>query len=151
MVGGSPYVAPLMLIIILAAVMVLFVPLSPSLSVTFNLGVSSTGYGPTLTAETWSYAKVTLGSSSGVAKGSISLSFAGSSLAGPYNLTIAVSYNGQSLSGPEKYAGVGEGTYQTRIVYWPRTESTDIPYVVTITAAETGAPSVMLMINILPT
>jgi len=151
--AGPALAAPLMLVLILAAIMVFFIPLSPVLTVTFNISHSTNyPYSPTLTIVTWSYAKVSLGSSSGVTKGQIVLTYASNvTTQGQYSITLSVTYAGDTISQPTTFTPYGEATYQARVVYWPRSEQTSVPYVFTVSVAQTGFSPVVSTVTILPT
>jgi hypothetical protein len=81
---------------------------------------------------TWSYTKVSLASSAGTTKGNITLSFAGATLQGPYTLIVTITYGTQTLSSGG-FSSLPEGIYQARVVYFPRTENANTPYVVNLT------------------
>ena len=141
-----------MLMIILGSIIIFFVPSCPTLAVTFSIA-ETTSYPPkpALSVVTWSYAKVSLSSSSGVTKGQVLLSFAGTVTQGAYTLTIGVDYGGAVVTQPTSFGSVGQGTYQARVAYWPRQENTNMPYVVTITVTQSGAEPATLIVSILPT
>ncbi len=152
--AGPAAAFPIVLIMLLGGAMVFFIPLSPSLTVTFSIGHTAVYPAqPTITAITWSYSKVTLASSAGATKGQILLSSANSTTTSEalYTLTVAVSHSDQTLSGPTSFGPLGEGTYQVRAVYFPRQEQANIPYVVTIVVSQIGLPPVAVSVGILPT
>jgi len=85
----------LVLLIVVAAIAAAYMALSLVLSVTFAIGHTETiPQRPTLTITTWSFAKVSLASSAGMAKSEITLSFAGVPQ-GPYTLFVTVTYDGR--------------------------------------------------------
>jgi hypothetical protein len=131
--AGPAIGLPLIAVIVFAGIVVFFLPLSPSLTVTFAIGHKEGQYPiqPTITATTWLYGKVSLFSSSGVTKGQIVLSSATNSTTQPYDLTATVSYNGQDITSPTVFPSIGEGVYQVRVVYYPRSEQSTIPYILT--------------------
>ena len=151
--AGPVATLPIMFIILLGGTMIFFLPLSPSLTVTFSIG-HTMGYPPqpTIGAIMWLYSKATLASSAGIAKGAISLSYANSSASQALcTLTVTVSYGDQTLSGPTNFGPLGEGTYQVRAVYFPRQEQANTPYVVTLVISQSGLPPAAITVSILPT
>ena len=106
----------------------IYLPLDPSVTVTFRVATTS-GYsiilGPT------SYVKATPLGSLGVPQGGILLSHL-DTVTGPYNLSIAVRYGTRTLSA-QNFTMIGDGGYQMKVLYGSFSESTTVPFTITLT------------------
>jgi hypothetical protein len=147
---------PLIVLIVFAGIVVFLLPICPSLSVTFAIGHKGQfTTQPTIAAVTWQYAKVSLTSSSGTTKGQIGLSSAANSTTRPYTLTVTVSYNGQNITSATPFPAIGEGVYQVHVVYYPRSEQSTIPYIITFVVSGPadvyGIQPAILTVDVYPT
>ncbi len=103
-------------------------PFNPNITVTFKVATTS-GY--SITVGPSSYMKATFLGSVGVPASRIFLSHLDTN-GGPYSLSIAVRYGTNTLS-VQNFTMIGDGGYQMKVLYESSSESTTIPYTITMT------------------
>jgi len=120
-----------LLLIVIGAYVIFVVPLCPTLTVTFKITYMPAKLEHTLEVPSHSYTKSSLSSVAGIAKGDIMLIYVAGTV-GHYSVSVAVTYGNEKLPAGT-FTSLGEGTYQIRVVYWPRAEDKSTPYAVTFT------------------
>lgn len=132
--------------VILFASLLFAVPLSPNVVVTFSIPpTSSPPYliSPDLTLSHLARSPIGLTSSIG------RLSLANSRV-GPFKVVATVSYSGQVLSN-QTFSDLGYGSYTVSGGYWPRLESSGIPYVIHLFLEVPGQTTANATVNLSPT
>jgi len=121
--GGMGFV----LIIILVVVTISFLPVSPSMTLTFEVK-TQVGYpqATTVAVLSTSYQKISF-MTYFVSERDTLLLTPTTGQTGAYVLDIAVTYAGVQISSGN-FSDIGDGVYQLKVNYFPRSEQRDIPY-----------------------
>lgn len=150
---GGAMVIVLVLVVLTVFVTVSVLPISPSITVGFQIGTQQISYNQpyqaTIILGSVQYQKVPfLSYYSSAHRDMLSLSNF-TVQGGSYGLGASVSYGGTVLS-VANYTMIGDGFYQLKVNYFPRTENPTTPYVVNIILyLQTSSPFSMT-VNILP-
>jgi hypothetical protein len=138
----------LLIIVILGASIVLLLPSSPRISVTFEVLPVDT-YSAKLKLDYANYEKVSLGIALGSARGTPVLTL--TAVQGTFALNIVVTYSGEVIaSNPTPYTGIGNGLYQTTVTFLPRQEPAGVPYSFTISLLRDSTTVDHISFDILP-
>lgn len=142
------------ILVILLAVTALFdLPVNPTITVNFRIDSDPTTGTPVVTILSWQYQKVSLVSSTSVQKAEVYLTgFTNTTNPHVYLLQISVTYgNGAGLT-PQITYTVAQGIYQARVIFWPRSELSGVPYVVYVVAKTPSMQGYLgASVNIFPT
>jgi predicted phage tail protein len=131
--AGAAAFVPIFVIIVIGAV--LFLPLSPFLSVTFTIQTVQRNYQTTVDIQftSASHTRVTLTQSYSATDGSLTLSNRPAEK-GQYSMEILVSYGDVTIL-HKMFDQIGDGTYTLQVLYTFRQETSGVPYVVTISVS----------------
>jgi hypothetical protein len=117
-----------LVILILAAFVIVSIPISPTLTVTVVINTAPNSQVP-LAISTFSYDRVPLSVAIGTSR-DVPFIVGGPTTAGTSTLSVNVTYAGNLISGPTSFYSLADGTYQIKVNYFPRTEQATTPYVV---------------------
>jgi hypothetical protein len=122
--------AALTIVIIMLGVFILMnTPLCPMLSVTVVIDIQPST--PTLSVTAFSYDKIPLPITL-VTTRDVPYIVGGPSVGGEASLKVSVAYKGVLLS-EKTFVTIGNGAYQIKVIYLPRSEEKGTPYMVTLT------------------
>jgi hypothetical protein len=155
--SGTQRAVPLILFLLLIGTFLVYVPVNPSITVSFTIQSNSTTGAPTVVITSWTDGKQALVATSNTPKGQIVLlgftnttTFTSSNNPASstatvtqtpstvYQMIVAVKYGNETLS--FGYFSVTVGLYQARVVYWPRTEQSTVPYTVILGVKRVSDP-----------
>jgi len=142
---GQQGAALTIVIIMLGMFIVMSTPLCPTLSVT--LAIDTKPWTPTLSVTSFSFERIPLPAALVITR-DVPYLVGGPPTVGEAKLSFTVSYKNVLLS-DKVFASLSDGTYQARVVYFPRSEERETPYVVSLTLVFKGQ-TVRTSVNIFP-
>jgi hypothetical protein len=151
-IQAGAFVIVIVLVIVLAGVTVSILPISPSITINFQVQNQQPPYIGTYQATiilgSVQYQKIPFTAYYASQRDTLVLSQL-TGQTGSYKLGASVSYAGVVLT-EGNYTVLGEGFYQLKIDYYPRTESANTPYVVNLVLYLQYTGSYSLTISVVP-
>ena len=149
---AGAFVIVIVLVIVLASVTVSILPISPSITISFqvqNQQLSpSVPYQATIILGGVQYQKVPFTAYYASQRDTLVLSQV-TGLTGFYRLGASVSFAGTVLT-EGNFTLIGEGFYQLKIDYFPRTESANTPYIVNMILYLPSSVPYSLTVSVMP-